>query len=362
MAKKLCILLAIGLVFGMSACSLMENSSVTEKSNVIITGEPAIDAASIFYSDDELKNLNLYAGGDAESRVIASNTKLSVIVNGPLNDARLIRGKKLAVSALRGSAAPVGETYKVYYGIDASRMYDYKDLVTTGYGNMVAIFDLPYTPTSKRFYYYVVGNKGTTFNNNGIPFSLPIMDSAVSLRLYNNQITLNYSGPAAGDGCYLHSGWNNWSNVSDTGMTYIGYSITKYASPGGYASVVLNVPSWANYSDFVVKKGSLTDNNAGADWHYSLKPLVDVSWTDNSAGKKSVNIYYSAGTLNPPIAHYGINNWLETKDKQLSSTGGGQWASTVAINPNAATVNVCFKDAYGNWNNNFGKNWVFTVN
>lgn len=351
---------AMLLVLALSGCSVMDENTGGGREDIIITGEPAIDAAAIFYTTEELKALNLYRPSAALSTA-ASTATFSVIVNGPLSDRRLVRGKKLAVSAVRYGTAPEGEIYYVYYGLSTSTVTNRQELKATGYGNIVAIFDLPYSATAQRFYYRIKGSKGTVYDNAGAPFSMAIYDSAVSLRMQDGRLTLNYSGKAAGFNGSIHAGWNNWNNIFDAGMNYIDYPIAKYAQPGGYSTVSLSVPWWADYMDFVFWLNGSCDNNASKDWHYSMKPLVDANVSGSYNGKKLVNIYYANGSLNPVVAHYGYNGWLGVKDQELSYSYAGQWSGTAELPESSTSLDVCFRDHNNNWNNNFGKNWSFQI-
>lgn len=296
---------------------------------------------------------------------------LSMNAYGPLSDRRLIRGKRVAVVArpLAPSPSrpprglPAGETYQVFYGNDPSRIFDWAELRPTEYGTLAAVFDLPTSTPGGRFYYRLVGSKGTVVDNGGFPFSQQVVDSAVRLGVEGGRLLLRYSGPAAGPDSRLHAGWNGWKTVFDMGMASIDQGAAKYGSPGGFTSALLEVPSWATSIDFVVFHRDSCDNHGGRDWRFSLKPLVDASVREKSDGLQTVDISYAWGALEAPIVRYGINDWLELADQPLSPLPGrpGAWETSLRVNADAAVLRLCFHDGKGRWENDGGRNWEFDV-
>ncbi len=308
---------------------------------------------------------------------------------GPLGDCRLIRGRRAALSLLPDgstldSAAPDGETpcgesaagaqaqessfenqifrtqhFKLFYGSDPSRLYESVDLIANEFGYRVAVFSLP--PDARNLYYRVLSGEGQVFDLGGSPSCQGILESAVSLSLRDMVLNIRYSGPQAGEGAILHASWGNWQESFDLTMDYCDYPLSKYGLPGGYAEANIDIPSWVEDIAFAVKRKEGWDNKAGEDWRFRLKPLVEARNAGIVKGKKAIDIIYSAGTLNPPIAHYGVNEWQDCAEAVLSYRGAGLWEARLALDPDAASLNICFRDNNWNWDNNRGRDWAFDI-
>lgn len=60
------------------------------------------------------------------------------------------------------------------------------------------------------------------------------------------------------------------------------------------------------------------------------------------------------------FAHIGYgSNWDNSRDYQMSKSGIG-FEATVPVQ-SSSTLNLCFKDNAGNWDNNSGKNYTFDI-
>ena len=90
---------------------------------------------------------------------------------------------------------------------------------------------------------------------------------------------------------------------------------------------------------------------------------VTVSPSVPSAGEKAKIIYdglLAKSGATHVYAHVGFGNrWGNSNDIQMLKTATG-FEATVPIY-DADTLNVCFKDCAGNWDNNSGKNYSFDV-
>ena len=189
---------------------------------------------------------------------------------------------------------------------------------------------------------------------------MKVFDSIASLRISGGRLTVNYSGKSLANGNYLHFGWNNWANVQDAGMTVVNIMRAQYAQPANYSYVTLDIPSWANYIDFVICGNGIWDNNNSQDWHYSIRPLIDAQVTSFWNGKKQVTVYYY-GSLNPVTVHSGIDGWKNVQDKALYMTYDNEWRVDLEVATNSKILNAAFRDNNNNWQNNFNSNWNINI-
>ena len=357
MKKFLGIFVLFALVTG---CSLAKNDNYdAQEIKFKTTGNAVIDASLPRLTTEELNAFDLIEKG--ESAVMSTGpTGAFTILYGPLHDHRVVHGKKVGISFLQYTSSS-DDKFFVECGYSPDNLNASYEMSKTGYGNMVAFCDVTSDNNIKKFYYRIVGNKGYVYDNNGQPFEYKIYDRVISYRLYDNKLQINYSGPSLTSGMYIHAGWNNWNDAFNLGMRVDDYPIFKYAYPGGCATANIDVPWWANYLDFVFNGNGQWDNNNGDDWHTSLKPLVDVSIDSVGTTNKDITIYYTAGTLNNVIAHYGFDNWNNVSDKQLRTYYGGQWTGRISVPSNVSLINMVFNDGQGNWENNFNKNWNFEI-
>lgn len=63
------------------------------------------------------------------------------------------------------------------------------------------------------------------------------------------------------------------------------------------------------------------------------------------------------------FAHVGYGspqNWFNVKDVEMRKLGNTTFATTLKVEA-SDTLQVCFKDSAGNWDNNNGSNWGSTV-
>ncbi len=323
------------------------------------SGNAVIDASLPYLSLEELKAFDLIEKGEVKT-MSSGPTGAFTILYGPLHDHRVIRGKKVGISFLQYTSSSDDKFY-VEYGYSPDSLTQSEELSRTGYGNMVAFCPVTSDSAANKFYYRIKGDKGYVYDDDGKPFEYKIYNRAVSYRLYDNKLEINYSGPALANGIYIHAGWNNWNDTFDAGMRVDNYEIFKYAYPGGCATASIDVPWWANYIDFVFNGNGMWDNNNGDDWHSSLRPLVDARVENVGSDKKDITIYYSAGSLDNVIAHYSLNDWHDVNDQQMSYYYGGQWNSRISVPLDASELNMVFTDGKGNWENNFNKNWNFDI-
>lgn len=60
-------------------------------------------------------------------------------------------------------------------------------------------------------------------------------------------------------------------------------------------------------------------------------------------------------------AHIGYGgNWQNLQDIKMAKTSSG-FEATIPVNQKMS-LNICFKDATNNWDNNSGQNYVFNMN
>lgn len=325
-----------------------------------LSGEPALDAALPYMSADELASFGLLDDSSYRITTKSGTGVVSATTYGPLSDRRAVRGRKFCVNVnINGTLSDTNFTVK--YGTNPNNLNQSFPMSQTGYGNRVAFIPVPNNSTLTKVYYKVVGNAGAVADNGGKPFTVAVYSSIFSYRMQGSQVILNYSGPAAGGETWLHAGWNNWNNVFDSQMTSVTYEVWKYAAPGGYANVYVDLPYWANYLDYVVTGNGIYDNNSGKDWHTSMRPLVDSRVEYVSGTNKTVSIYYANGNLNPAVAHTGLDGWKNLKDVSLTVSYDGSWYGTRSVPTNSAKLDLSFRDNSGNWNNNFGNNWSFDI-
>jgi hypothetical protein len=297
------------------------------------------------------------------STALAANAN----VTGPLGDAQLVRGKKLGMSYLHygASGADTTSTVTVNYGFHGSTTQSVQ-MTATGYGNRVAFLDVPLDAAG--FWYTLSVSDGTTQNNGGQPFALSVHDRAVSIAKsapgastlmvkYSGSVTTTYD-------TYLHLGWNNWNNVGDAFMTRTEFSYTKAGVYYDYNYAELSPPWWANYLDFAVKdarNGGTWDNNGGADWHQSVKPLVTTSVNDQGNGLTYVTITYGDGSVSPAILHYGTNGWQGVTDVAMSPAQGIGYQVYLTLASSKQSVEFVFTNGSGSWDNNFGMGWSIAL-
>lgn len=357
------VLMVVFTAISIMSCSVdLEDNTQSDykKIDIIQTGDPAIDASAMFMSEEELSAMGLISNKSDEVSTkgnVAAGDNANIFVYGPLHDRRIVRGKKLGISFCRNWASEA--TYTVYYSFSGTNLNKAATLNGTGYGNLVAFIDVP--ADAQGFYFIIQGSQGDSYSDGGAPLFLKTYDSIASLQLIGGKLTVNYSGKAIGYHEKLRFGWNNWADVKDYPMYSVNYTIAKYAQPGGYAYVNIDIPSWANYIDFVVSGNTIWDNNNGKDWHYSIRPLVDVRVNDVRAGKKFVSIYYANGSLDCPVAHYGFDGWNNTREDMLCYSYAGQWNYYISVDPASEIMNTVFRDNHGNWENNFGMNWNMDI-
>ncbi len=85
----------------------------------------------------------------------------------------------------------------------------------------------------------------------------------------------------------------------------------------------------------------------------------------NPSPQESVEIVYDGllprSGATEVYAHVGFDeDWRTTQDYRMSKTADG-FETTLYVPEYAAKLNVCFKDAANNWDNNSGANYTFAI-
>ncbi len=104
-----------------------------------------------------------------------------------------------------------------------------------------------------------------------------------------------------------------------------------------------------------------SDNNGGGGDRVAIDP-------DPAVGGEPVTISYNASS--GPLAsaaniyaHVGFDSWASVLPDMLmtDTDNDGVWETTVNVPSTAAMLDVVFNDGNGNWDNNNGADWHFTV-
>ncbi|MDR3592737.1 MAG: carbohydrate-binding protein [Negativicutes bacterium] len=98
------------------------------------------------------------------------------------------------------------------------------------------------------------------------------------------------------------------------------------------------------------------------------KDYADNGVTINPANPlyhDSVEIVYegllSGSGASEVFAHVGFDlDWKAVQDYRMEKTGHG-FTTTVFLPEDATILNICFRDPVGNWDNNSGSNYTFTM-
>jgi hypothetical protein len=312
---------------------------------------PAEELAQIGIVTQELPSVR--------TRNVVSSSDVFLAVYGPLHDRRVVRGKSVCICFRDISSSNGLGVYKAVCGFSSGDMSSTNVLTNNGGSLLYTYVDVP--DNAEGFYFYISASDGSTFTDDSDPYSLKVYDSIVSLCYYDSTLVVNYSGSAIGENEVLHFGYNNWQGVSETNMTRYTEARPQYFSTGGYCSVSFSIPDTANYIDFVVRGNGIWDNNSGADWHFSLRPLVDAQVVFHRVRNKQVGIYYSNGKLWPVTAHYGYDGWQGIKDTLMIHTYSCQWTFTVPVPETATEFDTCFR-CVNTWENNYNLDWSSIFN
>lgn len=314
-----------------------------------------------------MKTLALAPIALATTMLASTALAANATVTGPLGDAQIVRGKKLGMSYLHygSSGADTTSTVTVHYGFRGTTDQSVV-MSSTGYGNRVAFLDVP--ADAAGFWYTLSVSDGSVQSNDGQPFALRVLDRAVSIAKTApgaSTIMVKYAGPVTTTyDTYLHLGWNNWNDVGDAFMSRTEFSYGKAGVYYDYNYVELSPPWWASYLDFVFKDargGGTWDNNGGADWHQSVRPLVTTSVNDQGTGLTYVTVTYADGSLSPAILHHGTDGWQGVTDVAMQPASGIGYQVYLTLPSSKQTLDFVFTDGNGHWDNNFGMNWSIVL-
>jgi alpha-amylase len=140
--------------------------------------------------------------------------------------------------------------------------------------------------------------------------------------------------------------------------------MTKDSSTGLWKGTI-TIPSSATKLDFAFTNGISWDNNNRHDWHlpvWNSNPTVQV--TSGPTGGKSVTIYYTgnlASTATSMTLHLGYNNWTSISDVTMTKVSVGRWVATLTLPSNSYMLNMCFRNNFGTYDNNWYKNYNYSV-
>lgn len=93
---------------------------------------------------------------------------------------------------------------------------------------------------------------------------------------------------------------------------------------------------------------------------------VMVTPTPITAGEE-VQVWYGGllakSGADSIILHYGIGpgSWQNVHDVQMAKVSQGVYTCVVRAAEGGGRFEFCFRDNAGNWDNNSGKNWSFTI-
>ncbi|MFZ5595425.1 MAG: carbohydrate-binding protein [Bacillota bacterium] len=93
---------------------------------------------------------------------------------------------------------------------------------------------------------------------------------------------------------------------------------------------------------------------------------VVVDPTPITASQEIAVLYYGllaksgAEQIYLHVGYGAENGWQNVYDYKMSKTGWG-WVKTLEMPEDQTRFNFCFKDSAGNWDNNNGVNWSFTI-
>jgi hypothetical protein len=360
-----------------AGCSLTQMDlpqKANEKVEFVLTGDPAVDAAMPFLTPEELA----FYGFTGDNGVAPASVTLSpvfVSANGPLYDARAVRGKSVNISAYFNSTDS-NTVLLLAYGYSENNLSVKTAMTNRGYGSFAVKISIPQNAGAKLYYKIVDALGNTVADKAGKPYSMSVYDRIVSFGYskayyyggtpeFAGWLTVNYSGPSVSSNTIFHYGWNNWQTISDTNMSFIGNS--SYYSSAEYCSMVVQVPNNANYLDFVFYGNGNWDNNGGNDFHMSVKPIVIVNPQSAYDGSKYVSVVYANGGLSEPVTvHYGVDGWQNIQDEAMyAAYYRGSWlgyyTKTVTVDGTRKMFDLAFHNGAGNWENNYGMDWHFDI-
>ncbi|HEX7715003.1 MAG TPA: carbohydrate-binding protein [Bacillota bacterium] len=84
----------------------------------------------------------------------------------------------------------------------------------------------------------------------------------------------------------------------------------------------------------------------------TLGEEVKIKYKGLLAGSGAGKVFLHAG--------YGVGEWEKVMDIPMRKTRDGGWSVTVQVEE-PSSFNFCFRDDAQNWDNNFGKNWVYQI-
>ncbi|OHD55829.1 MAG: hypothetical protein A2Y33_14445 [Spirochaetes bacterium GWF1_51_8] len=375
--KKLYVSATLAAAILSAGCSVTQMElpqNAAQKIEYVLTGDPAVDASMPFLTPEEL----VFYGFIGDSGIVPVSVSPSAVVvsaHGPLYDARAVRGKGLSISSYF-SGTDSNTVLLLAYGYSPDGLSTRTEMKNSGFGSFTAELSIPQN-AGDTLYYKIVDLEGNVAaDSKGQPYAVKVYDRIVSFSYskayvygepadFAGWLTVNYSGPSLSSNTVFHYGWNNWQNVADTNMQFMGSS--TYYSSANYSSIMVKIPNNAEYLDFVFFGNGVWDNNGGGDFHMNVKPIVIINPSKAYDGSKYISVVYANGTLSEPVyAHYGVDGWQNVKDEAMyAAYYRGSWlgfySKTVNVEGYRSQFDLVFHDSANRWENNYGMDWHFDI-
>jgi hypothetical protein len=175
-------------------------------------------------------------------------------------------------------------------------------------------------------------------------------------------VQVNYTTPnMTNTNVFLHLGFNNWTTIQDVPLTG-----DLYQTGVAILSAKISLPLGTNEIEYCVYQvqadgTKVWDNNGGKNYVYSVTASA-ASCLDNVDGTRTVSY---AGSMAPASIHWGVNGWTNVQNTamNLSATpilpsGLNLYTVTISGLTSGETMNYCFTNLKGVWDNNNQQNWV----
>ena len=175
-------------------------------------------------------------------------------------------------------------------------------------------------------------------------------------------VQVNYTTPnMTNTNVFLHLGLNNWKTVQDIPMTgdlyQTGVAIlnAKFSLPLGTTEV--------EYCVYQVQADGtkVWDNNGGKNYVDAVSASAAGS-LDNADGSRTISY---VGPLAPAYLHWGVNGWTNIQNTSMNlsaapilPSGLNLYTVTITGLTSGETMNYCFTNLNGVWDNNAQQNWV----